>query len=299
MPRQGRINIEGGIYHVIQRGIERKAIFRDDRDREEFIGRLAEGLKETGHKCYGWVLMPNHFHLLIRTGVKPLSDLMRKLLTGYALYFNRRYKRNGYLYQNRFKSVLCQEENYLLELVRYVHLNPLRAKIVRDFKDPNEYRWSGHSVLMGKNKAEWQDTGEILERFGNKRKEAIRKYGEFVNDAKDMGRREELTGGGLVRSVGGWKELLSLRKSDQKWLGDERILGDSDFVNTILKESEEELITKERLKREGWDIIKLERRACELLSVTEEDIRRHSKQEEQNIPGEKFGYVLGIQQAWY
>ena len=102
MPRQGRLNIEGGIYHVIQRGIERRDIFRDDADREEFINRLGKGLKETGHHCYGWALIPNHFHLLIRTGVKPLCDLMRKVLTGYAIYFNRRHNRKGYLYQNRY-----------------------------------------------------------------------------------------------------------------------------------------------------------------------------------------------------
>jgi len=109
MPRQRRINVETGIYHVIQRGIERRDIFVDDFDRERFIERLAEGLEYTGHKCCGWVLMPNHFHLLIRTSMFPLSGLMRKLLTGYALYFNKKYKRSGYLYQGRYKSILCQD----------------------------------------------------------------------------------------------------------------------------------------------------------------------------------------------
>jgi REP element-mobilizing transposase RayT len=92
--------------------------------------------------------MPNHCHLLIRTGIKPLSDIMRKLLTGYAVYFNRRHKRSGYLYQNRYKSILCQEESYLLEVVRYIHLNPLRARIVKDIDVLNKYEWSGHAVLM-------------------------------------------------------------------------------------------------------------------------------------------------------
>ena len=96
----------------------------------------------------------------------PLSDLMRKLLTGYALYFNKKYKRSGYLYQGRYKSILCQEDSYLLELLRYIHLNPLRAGIVKDIRSLDNYKWSGHGVIIGKNKAQWQTTGEMLELFG-------------------------------------------------------------------------------------------------------------------------------------
>ncbi|MCB4791209.1 MAG: transposase [Elusimicrobia bacterium] len=274
MPRQGRINIEGGIYHVIQRGIERREIFKDDADREEFLRRLAEGLENTRHKCYGWVLMPNHFHLLIRTGAKPLSDLMRKLLTGYALYFNRKYKRSGYLYQNRYKSILCQEESYFLELVRYIHLNPLRARLVKDIKELNKYKWCGHSVLAGKNKIEWQSVGEILERFGAGRGEAQRKYVEFVRDAKDMGKKEELTGGGLIRSAGGWREVIGLRKSKERWQGDERILGDGEFVSKILKEAEEKIQKTERLKREGWDLSKVMEKVAEQLDIEKSEMKK-------------------------
>lgn len=277
MPRQGRINIKGGIYHVIQRGIERKAVFRDNADRGEFIRRLGEGLKETGHKCYGWVLMPNHFHLLIRTGVRPLSDLMRKLLTGYALYFNKKYKRIGYLYQNRYKSILCQEETYLLELLRYIHLNPLRSKMVEGIKELNRYKWSGHSVLAGKNKAEWQSTGEILERFGKNRAEAVNKYIKFVAEAKDLERREEFSGGGLLRSAGGWVGVSAIRKAHERWAGDERILGDGDFVDKTLKQADEQIIKREKLKKEGWDINKVVTRTCELLGIDEKDIRLRSK----------------------
>ncbi len=267
MPRQGRINLEGGIYHVIQRGIERCSIFRDDFDREEFIRRLSEGLEETGHKCYGWVLMPNHFHLLIRTGVKPLSDLMRKLLTGYALYFNRKYKRNGYLYQNRYKSILCQEDSYFLELVRYIHLNPLRARIVHDIESLNNYKWAGHSVIAGRRKADWQSTGEILERFGKRSSEAIKRYIEFITAAKDKGKREDLIGGGLRRSAGGWVGILSLKKAKERWRGDERILGDGDFVDAVLKQSEEQLKSRERLLRSGWTLDKIAEKVCKHYGI--------------------------------
>lgn len=278
MPRQGRIHVEAGIYHVIQRGLERRAIFTDDAERQEFIDRLAEGLKYTGHKCYGWVLMPNHFHLLIRTSTRPLSDLMRKLMTGYALYFNKKHRRSGYLYQGRYKSILCQEETYLLELIRYIHLNPLRAKILSDIRALQHYQWSGHAVLLGKRKATWQATGEILERFGKSKAEAIRHYEDFVAEGEDMGRREDLSGGGLVRSAGGWRGIQELKASKERWQADERILGDGDFVSQTLKEAAAEMNRQEKLKAEGWDINKVVEKVCDLLEVDVKDIKSLSKQ---------------------
>lgn len=278
MPRHRRLEIPGAIYHVMTRGIERREIFRDDQDRGEFLRRLEEGIGSTGSKCYGWVLMPNHLHLLIRTGIRPLSDLMRKLLTGYAVYFNRKYKRNGYLYQNRYKSILCQEDAYLLELVKYIHLNPLRAKIVKDINGLNKYKWSGHSVLVGLNMPcnKFQSTGEILGRFSDSKIKAQQKYLEFIESGKGMGKREDLTGGGLRRSAGGWKGVYALKRAKDYWRGDERVLGDGEFVNQVLKISEEEMLKKERLKRAGWDINRVVRRVCELLSINEQEILRRS-----------------------
>ena len=277
MPRQGRLNIEGGIYHVIQRGIERCDIFKDNSDREGFIKRLSKSLKETGHKCYGWALMPNHFHLVIRTGAKPLSDLLRKLLTSYALFYNKKYKRSGYLYQGRYKSILCQEDSYLLELVRYVHLNPLRAGIVKDMEGLEEYTWSGHSAIMGKTNYPWQSTGEVLDYFGKRKSDAVKKYEKFVAEAKDTPKREDLTGGGLIRSAGGWKEALDLRRSKENWMADERILGDGDFVSSALKQADEQMERRQKLKKDGWDINRLVKRVCELLGVDERNIKRQSR----------------------
>lgn len=277
MPRQGRISIEGGIYHIIQRGIERREIYKDETDRKEFLRRLEKSLQDTGDQCYGWVLMPNHFHLIIRSGVKPVSNLMRGLLTGYALYFNRRYKRRGYLYQGRYKSILCQEEAYLLELVRYVHLNPLRSRLVKDLQELNQYPWSGHAVIMGKNNISWQETEEVLAIFGQRKHEAMARYLEFVKDGASMGKRDDLTGGGLRRSAGGWEGVFRLRKSKERWQGDERILGDGDFVGQTLKVSEEKMIHSEKLKRDGWDIEKLVKRVCEIMLINKEDILRRSK----------------------
>ena len=130
MPRKSRIDAPGALHHVIARGIERGQIFRNDGDRSHFLIRLGDILTETNTACYAWALIPNHFHLLLRTGNVTISTTMRRLLTGYANWFNRRHRRYGHLFQNRYKSILCQEDAYLLELVRYIHLNPLRAGIV-------------------------------------------------------------------------------------------------------------------------------------------------------------------------
>ena len=134
MPRKARLDASGALHHIIVRGIERRKIFRDDSDRDNFLNRIGGILRDSQTRCFAWALMPNHFHLLLRTGPVPVSNVMRRLLTGYAVSFNLRHRRSGHLLQNRYKSILCQEDAYLLELVRYIHLNPLRAKLVSDVK---------------------------------------------------------------------------------------------------------------------------------------------------------------------
>jgi putative transposase len=189
-------------------------------------------------------LIPDHFHLLLKTGNIPISIVTRRLLTGYAVFFNRRHGRHGHLFQNRYKSILCQEESYLLELVRYIHLNPLRAKLVAGIGELDQYPYSGHSRLTGRFADERQETASILIRFGKRISAARKKYVKFVEDGISQGRRHELTGGGLVRSAGGWKELKALRRREIKLQSDERIPGDSDFVDTVLKKAEEHLEEK-------------------------------------------------------
>ncbi len=130
MPRQARLDAPGILYNVMVRGLERRPIFRDDVDRRDFCTRLGRLVEATTLTVYAWALLPNHAHLLLRTGQRPLARCMRALLTGYVGAFNRRHKRVGHLFQNRYKSIVEEEESYLLELVRYLHLNPLRAKVV-------------------------------------------------------------------------------------------------------------------------------------------------------------------------
>ncbi|KKK58644.1 hypothetical protein LCGC14_3042380, partial [marine sediment metagenome] len=130
MPRLARLDAPGVFHHVMIRGIERRKIFWNKKDREDFLDRLGKLLPETRTGCYGWAFLSNHAHFLFRTGKAPLSTLMRRLLTGYVLSFNKRHRRSGQLFQNRFKSIVCQEDIYLKELVRYIHLNPIRAGLV-------------------------------------------------------------------------------------------------------------------------------------------------------------------------
>ena len=217
------------------RGIERSDIFRDTADYESFLTRLGNLLKETSIACYAWVLMPNHVHLLIRSGLFPVSSLMRRLLTGYAQHFNRRHLRVGHLFQNRYKSILCEEEPYLLELVRYIHLNPVRAGMVEDMAALKKFPWSGHATLMGRRNREWQDTEFILNLFHGK--SARSAYRAFVEKGIAQGKRTDLTGGGLVRSSGGW-----IQPSRERLASDERILGGSEFVTSTLTHCKERII---------------------------------------------------------
>lgn len=244
MPRLARLDAPGVLHHVIGRGIERRKIFYKDQDREDFVNRIGALAEKGAWDVYAWALLPNHYHLLVKTKKQPLADNMRKLLTGYAVNFNHRYKRAGHLFQNRYKSIVCQEENYLRELVRYLHLNPLRARIAGDIKQLNRYPWSGHSALLGRVKREWQDTGYVLSFFGEGSK-ARRNYLAYVTEGVNQGRRPELVGGGLIRSMGGWSEVLAMRSQKERVPYDQRILGDGDFVEG-LQSAFDDLIQKNR-----------------------------------------------------
>jgi len=167
MPRGPRLDAPDVLHHVMARGLERHHIFRDDHDREDFVRRLAALAEAGALTVYAWVLMPNHFHLLMRTGQRPLARSLGSLLTGYAGMFNRRHRRSGHLFHNRYKSVACEDEPYFLELVRYLHLNPLRGRLVEDFAGLAAYVYSGHSALLGMREYAWQDTAAVLGRFAS------------------------------------------------------------------------------------------------------------------------------------
>jgi REP element-mobilizing transposase RayT len=212
------------------RGLERRIIFRDDSDRADFVSRLKRLVESGALAVYAWALLPNHVHLLVRTGTRPLPRSMRSLLTGYAGAFNRRHKRVGHLFQNRYKSIVVEEEPYLLELVRYLHLNPIRVQSVADLSGLDRFPWTGHSALVGTVPRPWQDTTTILAQFGPTPGRARRAYRTYVSEGIPRGRRPDLQGGGLIRSAGGWEAVAALRRGREAYLGDERILGGTEFV---------------------------------------------------------------------
>jgi putative transposase len=275
MPRQPRLDAPGTLHHVIARGIERRKIYIDDADYGDFVRRLESVLPQSGARIFAWSLMPNHFHLLMQTGEIGLPRIMRRLMTGYAVSFNRRRRRHGHLFQNRYKSIVCEEEAYLLELVRYIHLNPLRARIVRSMEQLRQYRWSGHAALVGQAQRPWQATGAVLVRFGSDPDTARSGYEAFISDGAKQGRRPELVGGGLRRSSGGGFEVSRRRrrKEEEPVAFDERILGGSDFVRDILNDAHWEAREKFRRMARGVSIDELSQRVARLTGLSVEELR--------------------------
>jgi len=177
MARKPRIEIGGGLYHVISRGNNRRKIFRTHDDYLRFTNILAQQKARLPFYLYAYCLMPNHVHLLIEMRDHPLSRIMQRVLTGYSQYHNRKYKKIGHLFQGRYKSILCQTDRYLGELVRYIHLNPVRAKMV---KRPERYQYGGHRAYVGLDKSGLVDTEPVLRHFGANKKRAVEVYIRFV-----------------------------------------------------------------------------------------------------------------------
>ncbi|HEY3277764.1 MAG TPA: transposase [Syntrophorhabdaceae bacterium] len=270
MPRHARIDLTGVLHHVIIRGIEQSSVFEDSKDCENFLARLGAILTETGTSCYAWALLTNHGHFLIRTGAFPLSTVMGRLLTGYAQQFNRRHTRHGHLFQNRYKAFLVEDEPYFLELIRYIHLNPIRAGIIHTMKELDHYPRTGHAVIMGKLTRSWQDTS-MLGLFGQKAQ-----YRRFVEKGISLGPQPELTGGGLIRSARGRVEVKELRREGVK--SDERILGRSDFVDSVLRRAEEASRKRLELKETGLTLETLIKDVARHFNTDEGLIRSPIKQ---------------------
>jgi putative transposase len=272
MPRLARLDAPGVLQHVMGRGIGRKKIFLNDTDRNDFIGRLSALTQDGAMEIYAWVLMPNHFHILCKTKNLSLASSMRRILTGYVVNFNKRHRRYGHLFQNRYKSIVCQEDVYLKELVRYIHLNLLRAGLGKDLKELNRNPWSGHSALSGKVKREWQNTEYVLSFFGNS-KNSRKNYLQYVKKGIDRGRRPELVGGGLIRSMGGWSAVLASRKRGERQVADQRILGDGDFVKQVVSGFDDLVIKNLRLPGRRIDIKALGEKVSERYNVSLGELR--------------------------
>ncbi len=213
MPRKPRVNLPGGYYHVMMRGNGGDNIFYSPTDRSRFLLLLQQGLERYGHRIHAFCLMDNHVHLLIQVGAIPLSKIIQNVGFRYTRFINHRHKRLGHLFQGRFKSILVDADSYLLELARYIHLNPVRAGLC---DRAEAYEWSSYGAYTGQAPTSWLHTQEILARF-----------------SEDEGRARELFIDFVAGGVG-----ESRRKDFHQGLHPGQILGDKHFADTALKISD-------------------------------------------------------------
>jgi len=201
MARPLRVEYPGAFYHVINRGNAGENLFKGIRDREKFLEYLETAIERFSLKIYTYCLMTNHFHVLLETRLPNLSQAIQWVNVSYAGYFNRKYQRNGHLFQGRFKSILVDADEYLKQLSRYIHLNPVRANLV---EHPDEYKWSSYSTITGKTKEPaWLESAWLLSQFGTKRKLAITNYKKFVEEANTKNLKnpaKNLSGGFILGS---------------------------------------------------------------------------------------------------
>jgi REP-associated tyrosine transposase len=183
MPRHPRVHAEGLLYHVMARGNDGQKIFLGESDYQAFIEALRTVRQRYPFFLYAYVLMPNHFHLLLEVHRFPTARILQSLLTGYARRFNKIHRRRGHLFEGRYKAIVCDRDSYLLELVRYIHLNPVRAKMV---KRPGKWQWSGHSEYLGTENRGLIDSGPVM---GQLRTAA--RYEAFIRDGAKVNYRAE------------------------------------------------------------------------------------------------------------
>ena len=277
MPRGTRLDAPGALHHVMQRGMERGAIFRDPADYKRFLKYAAGVFAETRTRCVAWALMPNHVHLLMQTGATPLARVLQRLFTGYAVTYNRRWRRSGHLFQGRYKSLLCEAEPYLLVLVRYIHLNPVRAGLCAGLPELARYPWTGHRTLMGKVRLPWQDTGLVLGEFGVRVSAARESYEAFCRDGLKESPDRRLAGEGLKHlEAGGWESVRMGRGEKAEW-ADERMLGSAQFVERALKAADDQERWRSRVRRHGVTLERIVALAAAKAGIGLKDITGSGK----------------------
>jgi REP element-mobilizing transposase RayT len=251
MARKARVEFEGALYHVIVRGNQRQKIFRDERDRLSYLQRIEHYRKRYGFTLHAYVLMSNHVHLLLETGRVPLSKMMQGIQFSYTQLYNRRHRMVGHLFQGRYKAILCDRDSYLLELVRYIHLNPAR---MRNPLDPWKYRWSSHRAYFGGATPVTIETEPVLGQMGDDVGEARRAYHQFVKEG-----------------LGSGHEKKYYQTTDQRFLGDEG------FVEQVASKAKDKDI------RPGGPRVKFERLlalVCKQHGLTEEMVTGSGRQKD-------------------
>jgi len=219
MARKPRIHIPGGLYHVMLRGNGGQDIFFSPEDYYRMFFLIQEGVERFGHRILAFCLMDNHIHLAIQVSDISLSRIMQNLSFRYTRWINSRHQRMGHLFQGRYKALLVDKDSYMLELVRYIHLNPVRAGLVAT---PVDYEWSGHRAYLGKEHITWLSCDAVLAQFGSAVHTAREEYGRFVMDALDEKHRSEFHRGG----------------------DDSRLLGEDRFLQQVMAQTDEVVTVK-------------------------------------------------------
>lgn len=177
MARKPRYHVPGAFYHLMLRGNDGQSIFFSDADRCRFCLLIQQGVEKFDHRIHAFCLMTNHIHLLVQVNQTPLSKIVHNLAFRYSQDFNRRYGKIGHLFQGRFKAILLEEQDYFLKLIRYIHMNPVRANMVRD---PSDYDWSGHRAYLGDNEIAWLTIEHALKKFDVTEGRARKLYNDHI-----------------------------------------------------------------------------------------------------------------------
>ncbi|MBI5409002.1 MAG: transposase [Nitrospirae bacterium] len=249
MARKPRIEYEGAFYHVITRGNRREHIFRDRNDFLKYLDILSLYKKRYRFRIYSYVLMSNHVHLLIETIKTPLSKIQQGINQSYTMYFNRRHRTTGHLFQGRYKAILCDRDTYLLSLIKYIHKNPVRAKMVTK---PDDYKWSSHRCYAGKDKQnDIVDTDPVLRMFSEDKAASRRRYNDFLEDGIDV------------------------KKEDVYATVDQRVLGSEEFLGSVMEKYDGDITIEKRGR--AYTLAKIARGVENIKGVTIEQMRKQSK----------------------
>jgi len=268
MARKPRIEFEGGFYHVIARGNQKQTIFLNENDFRRYLEFLGDYKNRYKFFLYSYVLMPNHVHLLVETGEIPLSKILQGMNQRYTMYFNRRYGTVGHLFQGRYKAILCDKDEYLLNLVRYIHYNPLRARIARSL---DEYRWSSHREFLGLNREYLVDTHLVLGIFSDNMGKAKRLYQRYMAEEVKVSREE------FYKTV------------------DQRILGGEGFVEQVIERVSKEIAPGK--KRHEFSLVEIAGGIRKVWAVSLKDLRAKGKDPHVmegrkllSLAGREYGY---------
>jgi putative transposase len=280
MPRKARLTVTGAIHHIMSRGNAGMQIFVDDEDRRFFLSVLENLLKKNGYLLYAWCLMDNHYHILIRINENPLGSFMRLLNGRYAQYFRKKSKTRGYLFQDRYKSIVTQDQNYIEELVRYIHLNPIRAGICAGMRELDRFPWCGHSVIIGNRSLKSQNTTDVLKRFDCNKKEAIEKYREFLIN-------------GLEKEPEFYRSVRSANKGSENihntgsW-----VIGNREFVAKALAAQNAQQIRFARYAKECIDIEEIIGKIVPAMNCSKEEITRRGRNDSRSKARKMCAYIL-------